>query len=350
METGNSGPKRSVSFSSSMRQPSFARSKSLGKVLHFDDQSGPIGSAGSYSKQPLIARSPSMSRPSIIRKMSMRKGDRTSMGLNSRDSAAAAVHMADKALAAFVIIQAALKRSPRLQRYSQRQDLNERMPDFQVKMGFGLHIGWAIEGAIGSNFKIDASYLSPNVNMASRLEAATKQFGTSILLSEDFVAMLSPRVRLRVRQIDRVTVKGSAKPMGLFTYDVSLDKVAAPMTEPSVRMPAGLMLPDRTADTAQAETFSAQVYNDEFAEHPDLKVTWAVDAAFIERFAEGYTAYETGEWARARFILEETQASRRDVKGEPVKDGPSTALLNFMTDKGFQAPPGWKGWRELTEK
>ena len=74
--------------------------------------------------------------------------------------------------------------------------------------GFGLHIGWAIEGAIGSNFKIDASYLSPNVNMASRLEAATKQFGTSILLSEDFVAMLSPRVRARVRQIDKVTVKG----------------------------------------------------------------------------------------------------------------------------------------------
>jgi hypothetical protein len=29
----------------------------------------------------------------------------------------------------------------------------------------------------GSEFKIDASYLSPNVNMASRLEAATKQVG-----------------------------------------------------------------------------------------------------------------------------------------------------------------------------
>ena len=57
----------------------------------------------------------------------------------------------------------------------------------QVRMGFGLHVGWAIEGAIGSEYKIDASYLSPNVNMASRLEAATKQFGTSILMSEDFV-------------------------------------------------------------------------------------------------------------------------------------------------------------------
>ena len=51
-----------------------------------------------------------------------------------------------------------------------------------VKMGFGLHLGWGIEvrilkffkGAIGSNYKIDASYLSPNVNMAARLEAGTK--------------------------------------------------------------------------------------------------------------------------------------------------------------------------------
>jgi hypothetical protein len=28
-----------------------------------------------------------------------------------------------------------------------------------------------------------------------------------------------------VRQIDRITVKGSIQPMGLFTYDVDLDQV-----------------------------------------------------------------------------------------------------------------------------
>ena len=39
-----------------------------------------------------------------------------------------------------------------------------------------------LKGAIGSEFKIDASYLSPNVNMASRLEAATKQFGVPLLI------------------------------------------------------------------------------------------------------------------------------------------------------------------------
>ncbi len=59
-------------------------------------------------------------------------------------------------------------------KYRDNKLLNERMPNYSVKMGFGLHYGYAIEGAIGSFYKIDASYLSPNVNMASRLEAATK--------------------------------------------------------------------------------------------------------------------------------------------------------------------------------
>mgnify|MGYP000754806170 CR=1 FL=1 len=48
------------------------------------------------------------------------------------------------------------------------------MNGYKVKLGYGLHLGWAIEGAIGSSYKIDASYLSPNVNMAAILEGCTK--------------------------------------------------------------------------------------------------------------------------------------------------------------------------------
>ena len=40
--------------------------------------------------------------------------------------------LADKALASFVVIQAALKRSRRLWAYTQREDLNMRMPNFAV--------------------------------------------------------------------------------------------------------------------------------------------------------------------------------------------------------------------------
>ena len=74
----------------------------------------------------------------------------------------------------FVKIIASIRTSRNLVKYRDNKLLNERMPNYSVKMGFGLHYGYAIEGAIGSFYKIDASYLSPNVNMSSRLEAATK--------------------------------------------------------------------------------------------------------------------------------------------------------------------------------
>ena len=74
----------------------------------------------------------------------------------------------------FLKIMAGLKKSRKMIKYKENKGLNERLPNYSVKMGFGLHVGYAIEGAIGSFYKIDASYLSPNVNMASRLEAATK--------------------------------------------------------------------------------------------------------------------------------------------------------------------------------
>ena len=68
--------------------------------------------------------------------------------------------------------------------------------------------------------------------MAARLEAATKQYGVPLLLSGDFAACLSPAVRGRVRQVDRVTVKGSTVPVALFAYDLDLERagdVAAAM-------------------------------------------------------------------------------------------------------------------------
>jgi class 3 adenylate cyclase len=57
---------------------------------------------------------------------------------------------------------------------------------FKLRMGFGLHAGWAIEGAVGSLQKVDATYLSPHVNMTARMEAASKQFGVPILMTETF--------------------------------------------------------------------------------------------------------------------------------------------------------------------
>ena len=92
-------------------------------------------------------------------------------------------------------------------------------------MGFGLHVGWGIEGAIGSEFKIDASYLSPNVNLAARLEAASWQYGVPLLLSGSLRDLCTKKMWEICREIDCVKVKGSLQPMRLFTIPVSFNKM-----------------------------------------------------------------------------------------------------------------------------
>ena len=68
---------------------------------------------------------------------------------------------------------------------------------------------------------MDASYLSPHVNIAARLEAATKQYGVSMLISEDFYNQLGDQKQALCRPLDRVTLKGSAVPMNLYTFDTN---------------------------------------------------------------------------------------------------------------------------------
>ena len=100
------------------------------------------------------------------------------------------------------------------------------MPNYKVNMSFGLHQGYAIEGAIGSFFKIDASYLSPNVNLASRLMMATMQYNVKILVSGELVTVMTKDVKKFMREVDTITVKGSAKPIKLFTVDVQTEDFA----------------------------------------------------------------------------------------------------------------------------
>ena len=91
--------------------------------------------------------------------------------------------LADMSCISFVLLISGLKKSAKMVKYNDHTGLNKRMPNYEVRLGLGLHLGEAIEGAIGSYFKIDASYLSPNVKFAERLEAATKIYGVPLLIS-----------------------------------------------------------------------------------------------------------------------------------------------------------------------
>lgn len=103
--------------------------------------------------------------------------------------------------------------------------MNQRINNFCVKLGFGMHLGWSIEGAIGSVFKIDASYLSPNVNMASKLEEKTKEYGVVIILSADFVKYLSAEAKKATRIIDIIHMDNEDEDIYLYTIDLDLSSL-----------------------------------------------------------------------------------------------------------------------------
>ena len=126
---------------------------------------------------------------------------------------------------AFLKVLHRINKWQHIRKYRKDPRLTNAIEGYRVEMGFGLHQGWAIEGAIGSYFKIDASYLSPNVNMASRLEMASAQYGVHILVSDKLVPVLSKEVRKIMREVDCVKVKGSDEPTSIYTVDCQVDEI-----------------------------------------------------------------------------------------------------------------------------
>eukprot|EP00560_Eucampia_antarctica_P004827 CAMPEP_0197842634 /NCGR_PEP_ID=MMETSP1437-20131217/46845_1 /TAXON_ID=49252 ORGANISM="Eucampia antarctica, Strain CCMP1452" /NCGR_SAMPLE_ID=MMETSP1437 /ASSEMBLY_ACC=CAM_ASM_001096 /LENGTH=468 /DNA_ID=CAMNT_0043452535 /DNA_START=1347 /DNA_END=2750 /DNA_ORIENTATION=- len=75
-----------------------------------------------------------------------------------------------------------------------------------VQMGFGLHAGKAVQGAIGSQRKIDATYISEAVELSESLESLTKRYGVEMLMSGEFHRLLHHRVGRKCRKIDQIIV------------------------------------------------------------------------------------------------------------------------------------------------
>lgn len=63
--------------------------------------------------------------------------------------------LADLSIYSFVEMLIKIYRASKLEKYSKNKDMCRRIPNFKVKMGFGLNYGWAIEGPIGSKVKLN---------------------------------------------------------------------------------------------------------------------------------------------------------------------------------------------------
>ncbi len=156
----------------------------------------------------------------------------------------------------------------------------------EIKTRIGINSGKVIVGNIGSEKRFNYTIIGDEVNLASRLESANKQYGTFLMVSESTYLMVKGRIISR--QLDTLRVKGKEKPVKV--YEVTGD----------INLPAG----------EEVEKF-LEIYN------------------------EAFSAYQKRKWKKAGDLFNKVIALRPN-------DGPALTYLDRC--RYFMKNPPDAGW------
>jgi class 3 adenylate cyclase len=172
--------------------------------------------------------------------------------------------------------------------------LDVRAIPMDCDIRLGIATGEVLAGSIGSELMMSFTVMGDAVNLASRLEAANKEYGTRSLVSEATISAVTSHIE--VREIDRLVVLGQTQPQAVF--EIMGRKGAFAESQMTLR----------------------------------------------DRYAEGLAAYRAQRWDDARKAL---HAALQAV----ANDGPSLALLERIDDFERNPPaPGWDGAWQMDHK
>jgi adenylate cyclase len=170
--------------------------------------------------------------------------------------------------------------------------LRKGLPDFTVLMGIGT--GEVTVGTVGAESAKSYTVIGDTVNLASRLVAANKQYGTHLLISESTFLMTCDHIE--ARELDLIIVAGKSEPVRV--YELLGRKNEINKIKRDVR----------------------------------------------DRFEEGLRYYWKGEWKTAMELL------KACLEIDP-EDGPAKVFLSRINVFMRQPPPsGWSGVWIFDEK
>jgi adenylate cyclase len=164
-----------------------------------------------------------------------------------------------------------------------------------LRIRIGLSTGEVVVGLVGAlGKKLEYTAMGDVVNLAARLEAASKQYETIVLMNETCLA--GCRESVVARDVDRFRVPGKAVPVQAFEL--------LGMKAGTIRVPDG----------------------------------------FLDAYGEGVALYRTSRWESAE------AAFRRALALRP-EDGPSRIYLERCAQFREEPPPeGWDGVADVTVK